>query len=300
MSNVNARVGGSHGAAAGFRSARGGFTLMELMLVVIIIGMALSVAMPRFMPAILTSEFEAAAHHLASYGRAAMAHCALYQQRLTVHIDLGSQEYWAMTAPDPAAGFFVESEGESEGELEGQGGLGALAGLGGLDDESGLAALFGLGGYGHGDEDEEIARRRGKRALSDFDQFAAGQLIERASNVKHEEGFLDDIGPDLNEIFTELDSDGEVEEPQEVTDPMLERTWLQGGDAVSADDLHIESIEVGGEVHSKGDVKIPVTPLGLREKVVIYLRNGEGDYYTIVWDVFTGDSHIYEGKETAV
>ena len=82
-------------------AAEGGFTLVELAVVVGIVALLLAVAIPQLVPSILFSTLEGSARHLAGYGRAAMAHAVITHERLTIRIELtpedgAPQQYWAV------------------------------------------------------------------------------------------------------------------------------------------------------------------------------------------------------------
>jgi len=72
-----------------------GFTLVELMVVIGIIAMIVTIAMPQLIPILALSTHEGAARRLSGYGRAAMGHAALSHERVIVVIDLVGQEYWS-------------------------------------------------------------------------------------------------------------------------------------------------------------------------------------------------------------
>ena len=67
---------------------RHGFTLIELMVVMVIVAMIAAVSMPYFFPVLIYSTHEGAARHLANYGRSAIAHTTLDKETISVIIDL--------------------------------------------------------------------------------------------------------------------------------------------------------------------------------------------------------------------
>ncbi len=96
-----------------------GYTLIELAAVVFLIGIILALGLPRVIPAIAFSELEGAARHLAGYGRALMAHCALTHEEVTFHVDLDTGEYWT------TRWIYPEETIVSQGSLAGSGNLAA-------------------------------------------------------------------------------------------------------------------------------------------------------------------------------
>lgn len=71
-----------------------GFTLLELSLVVLVMGVIMAIVGPRMLPAILFSGLDGSARHLTGYGRSLLAYCAIEQQMVTFHVDLDNGEYW--------------------------------------------------------------------------------------------------------------------------------------------------------------------------------------------------------------
>ena len=88
-----------------------GFTLIELMVVIVIMAMIAAISLPYLLPTIIYSTHEGAARHLANYGRSAIAHATLDKETITVMIDLDNQEYWSERLPEPAP---EEEEAENE------------------------------------------------------------------------------------------------------------------------------------------------------------------------------------------
>ena len=114
------------------------------------------------------------------------------------------------------------------------------------------------------------------------------QLMSQARQVENE-GILDEIGPLFDKPFA-LEDEEETEE--ELMEPLLERTALPEG-------VVIESVHVGSESFSSGEADVELSPLGLDESVVIYVKNEDDEYFTITWDPITGGARIDEGKKTA-
>lgn len=232
------------------------------------IALVMAIALPSFMPMLEFSSFEAAARHLANYGRAAMNYAMLMHERLTVQIDLENGEYWAVK-------WVVESDGLFEDEQEGQQPA---------DQSQQFPALAGALAPGSPEE----AALKAQEMQDKFDRFARLMVETRAKNV-HQEGILDEIDPLFDHEF-KLDSEDEEDQRQEVQDPLLVRTYLPEG-------VVIDSVRIGSTSYSQGTVEVDITPLGLGETVVFYLRNDQGEYYTTLWDPIAGSARFFEGKE---
>ena len=67
---------------------RGGFTLIELAVVIVIVAAVAAVAFPRLIPILAYSELEGSARHAAQFGRAALGEAAMLSKELTIRIDL--------------------------------------------------------------------------------------------------------------------------------------------------------------------------------------------------------------------
>ncbi len=267
-----------------------GFTLVELCVVVVIIGVVTAVAIPQLVPLIAFSEMDREARRLAGYGTALVAEAALFKTTLTVRVDLDRQEYHTIRlvypeleeeaaqggAEKPAGDQmamlreYAKSSGMSSGQLSG-----ALAGQAKNDPR-----LRGMLPQGF---DQDLADEQ----MNDkFARFSRGLLETRAKNVKHDAGFLDEIGPLFEKKFT-LKEDEPVEE--ELGDPVLMRRKLPEG-------LRIESVSVNGERKGRGMVEFEVSPLGMDQLTGFHLVNGDGEYMTVWWDPLTGRGVSRTGK----
>lgn len=253
----------------------GGFVLLELLVVVGLLGLIAAVSFPYLLPAIAFSEIDGAARHLSNYGRSAMAHCALMRERITVKVDMDNQEYWCVRWRTEDDFFDTEQETEDAGRTG----------------EHGDEGLFGLGMFSNPEQlldlDEEELQERALQMEETFERFARMSLQARARNARRE-SILDEIGPLFDEEFS-LDEEEEYEE--EIVLPLLHRTRVP-------ENIEIETVTVGGTDYSKGVVELDLSPLGLVQPVVFYLKNVNDRYFTVEWDPITGGTYLYEGKET--
>ncbi len=240
---------------------RAGFTLMELMMVIALVAILLAVAMPRLWPAIAYGEHEGAARRLANYGRAAIAESAMYREQYTVNIDLETQEYWTVRWPHWSAGF---RDWDEEDELE---------------------RSFQSAEAMHMSE-EEMHARQSEIMREQMERFARMSTQNRMRNVKRE-GILDRIGPLFDSEFRLND---EEEEAEEVKSHLLARSRMREG-------LVIDSVRVSGTNHTSGLVEIDVAPSGLSDNVMLYIRNPDNEFFTVIWDPITGGARIKQGRE---
>jgi len=287
-----ARHSGDRGSPheTGDVSPRAGFTLLELVLVIFVIGLVSAVTIPQVIPLILFSQLEGSARHLAGWGRATISHATMMRRELTLHFDLDQQQYWA-----------VELKYPEEDALAGEG-------EDGLPDEDQIELFEEI----RRDNDlspEELSEKLSSGELSQFSEkfdaekldaqfgdrfarFAKKATLQRAKNVKHEGGILDDVGG----LFDE--DDGFSLEPEdepeavELTDPVLERSALPEG-------VRIDSMSIGEEGFSSGEVELPLGPLGLMHEVRFYLASDDDEWFTVVWDPLTGTTNVYDGWEDA-
>ncbi len=271
------------------RRERGGFTLLEMSVVVFLMGVILAMAFPYLLPVIAFSRLEGEARHLANYGRAAIAQATLFREEVVIRFDLEAQEYYTVHWIEPESG-----EGEGEGETDQMKLLSTLRGRGDFSSaqlaQSLAESRTSEGGLFEGLPDgfnDEAANRQ----MSDrFEKFARRATEARAKNVKQEAGILDEIGP----LFEESDEFAlEENEPveEEILDPVLERTRLP-------EEVRLEAVVVDGVSSDRGEVEVLLSPLGLTQVVVLYLRSEDGEYYTVVWDPVTSGTDVLEGKES--
>ena len=263
---------------------RHGFTLIELMVVMVLIAMIAAISVPYFLPAIIYSTHEGAARHLANYGRSAIAHTTLSKETITVIIDLDNQEYWSERLPQPdpeeeeAENQLVEGEERfPEDDME----LYRLAAeeLQRPEDER------------RDEEGEELLDEQTSRMAAQFNSRARQALTARAQRVVHDQrGILQDIG-DLFEEDFRLDKHGEEIIPEEITDPLLVRTRVPEG-------VYIEYVQLGDLQYIEGIVEIELTPLGLGSDVEFSLMNEDGDVFVVTWDPVSGGATLTEGRTT--
>lgn len=201
LDRMGARRGRSRGEGGTFyfagrsKSASSGFTLIELAAVVFLIGLILALGLPRVIPAIAFGELEGAARHLAGYGRALMAHCALTHEEATLHIDLDTGEYWSTRWVYPDE---IDSEQNAEG----------------VNSDTALQGT-----------QEDLAWRAQQMAQR-FERFATLAMQARSRNVKRDSIF-DDTGPLFEKQF---DLNWEEDQSQEeIKTDLLERTRLPQG-----------------------------------------------------------------------
>ena len=268
------------------RYRKTGFTLLELAIVILLIGVIAGIALPNVIPAIAFGELEGAARHLSNYGRTVLAEAALMREKITVRFDLDEQVYYAVH-------WVVPDTEDMEGELEPD----QLSLLKEYRAGSGLSQQdFGDLLAGSREEgifsdfpsefDDDMANRQ---LMDKFNKFALAGTKQRAENVIPEEGILDEIGP----LFEE-DEEFKLEEaePEEVeyTASLLQRCALPT-------DVRIESIELDGEPGTSGIIEVELSALGLDSEAVFYVSNSDGEYYTVIWDPIIGGTNIYAGKE---
>ena len=258
-----------------------GYTLVELAVVMFLVGLILSVTLPKLVPVIAFSELQGSARRLANYGRGVVAEAALERGTITVYFDLDAQEYYSvrLVYPEGEAGF--EGETDQWGLLSDSGAFNSPDFMDNLraSRDGGKGMLDGMDGFDDGAANAQLASR--------FDKMAWRITEERARNVIPDESFLDEIGPLFEEEFTL-----EETEPEEVelTDVILERTRLP-------ETISIEAVVIEGMEYSSGLIDVEVSPLGLLDLVGIYLVNDNEEYYTVSWDPVTGYAKFESGRK---
>lgn len=269
------------------RPARAGFTLMELIAVILIVGTLAALALPQFAPIIAFTELEGSARHLAGYGRAAMAHATMLRQEIVINVDLEYQEYFITQIIYPDQ--FPEAEGEMEIPGMDQDQYAILADIqrsGISQDELNERMYTGdLDGLPENFNPDALDQQMGDA----FTVHAQKALRARAKNVIHEEGLLDGIG----DLFDDTSIFEEEIEPieEELFDPVLGRTRFLGN-------ITLESLTVNCKNIQSGLAQIPIGPLGLTDEIRFFLRNEDDDYFTIIWDPTSGGTNVIEGYES--
>jgi prepilin-type N-terminal cleavage/methylation domain-containing protein len=247
-----------------------GFTLIELVVVMAVIGIIAGIAFPQLWPLIAFSKLEGAARHVAGYGRSAASYCNLMREPITVKFEIEERSYRAVKQVERRSRLFDEEE-----------------------EEGGEASMFNpsqmMDLLESGDEvpnAEELAIEGAARLRERFDEFARMRMQALSGNVARE-GILDEVDPLFEDEFT-LDDEEETEEP--VDSPLLMPVTLPDG-------VRIESIRIGDTEQAEDPVEVAFTALGLFTPVTIYLTNDEEDYYTVTWDPISGGAYIEEGKQ---
>jgi len=263
-----------------------GFTLLEMVVVIALIGIVMAVALPQLMPAIVLSRGEGAARHLAAFGRTAMAQASLMRENITVKFNLDEQTYWAerLVREDEEEFFKSQDEGKESGkdQKSGQGKSDYMDLMG----SSGLRQRQFGSTMGNPDDpaaaDDEAARMMRER----IERYIRMQTEARARKL--DKGSLfEEMGPLFEKKFDLEDTESYMEE---IKDPLLMRTALPQG-------VVIELVRVGSTDYGSGDVEIELSSLGLFEPILFHVKNEDEDYFTVAWDSLTGTARFARGKK---
>jgi hypothetical protein len=227
----------------------------------------MAVAMPRLMPRLMTGNAEAAARHLAGYGRAVMAQASFDKEYLTVRVDPAAGEYWTVRViPTDGDQLNLDAEAESREEQT----------LENVD------ALLAQG------SEEEMLEQAMEFELQ-FDRYFRRAVEARSQNIKRT-GIFEGTG-DLFEEDFQLQEEDDLEE--EVKDDLLLRQVMPDG-------VIIESVQLGEGELQYATTDIDVSPVGIAQSVVFIIVGEDGDRFTVTWDAITGAAHIERGSAAAV
>lgn len=257
---------------------RGGFTLLELAVVMLLLAIAAAVAAPQFFPALRYASAEWEARQLAGFGTEAAAEAALFKDSVFVRVDLSAQEYWAvrLVYPEPdldkIAGWYAPPEilggGQTRPRLFDTGSRGSSGFFG---KQSG--ATSGKTGQTADGETSLDPEQMDLLMRWKVDQFVRRNLEAQARNVIHTEGLFEDSGPLFETSFSFEESEPEEEE----LGGLLDRRTLPEG-------IRIASVWVNGEEFTRGLVEIEIVATGFSSPVEFELRSDEGEAFAVTWN----------------
>jgi prepilin-type N-terminal cleavage/methylation domain-containing protein len=265
-----------------------GFTLIELMIVILLMGMIVGTAAPRLLPLLMLTEHESEARRLVGYGRSAMAHASMTHTPIRVRIDLDQQKYWTEALPS----LIPESESAASGSKgSAYGGYDEDEDDWVPDDDIELARASSqiLKGdevdqeYTSEDEQNKVLDKQRGQMQDQFRAMADNSLFARALRVKHDDdGYVEDRSL-FNRNDDGYEDDDEEEMRQPVSDPLL-------APHVVIDSVWIDSVMIGDEEFKKGIVDIELSPLGLDTEVSLALFNEDEDLLIVHWDPMTANA----------
>jgi Tfp pilus assembly protein FimT len=283
---------------------------MELMVVIVLMAMLSTIAMPRLLPLITTTEHQNEARHLVGYGRAAMAHAAMTQSNLIIKIDLEMQEYWTESQPDVYTepdknddsynrnayddddDFIPKDEQElrqaskdiithkSNEKNRYSDDVRRRSNIKEVDPE-----------FTDEEEQDKILERQKENMEKEFASRARNALYARAKRVQHDERELYGSNSFLDkdeEYATGLNEEQLEKETQPIESDLLTKHRV-------LESVFIESIVVGEEEYVKEMVEIAISPLGLDTPVSFTLINEDSEVLIVYWDPLTGNAWFVDG-----
>ncbi len=259
----------------GISRGRGGFTLLELSVVMVLLAIAAAVAAPQFFPALRFASAEWEARQLAGFGTEAAAEACLFKDSGFVRIDLSGQEYWAVRLiyPDPDLDKLAEQYAPPPimgGQQAGSRLFEKNSSAGGFGISQGdmAQAVKQMGEEGELDPESADLLMRWK-----VDQFVRRNLEARARNVIPGEGLFEDTGP----LFEKSFSFEEEEPEEEELGGLLDRRRIPEG-------MRITAVTVNGERFTRGLVEIEVPATGFSAPVEIELASDDGESFLVTWN----------------
>lgn len=248
------------------RRAANGFTLIELMVVMVLMALMMAAALPQLWPSIAIAGLEGQAHHLANFGRAAVAHCTLMRERFLIKIDLQNQKYWAEKQEQDPQALGIQTDKKNANKPQ--------------------QPFVPLAQQDPTTLNKMDPQERARQCRQAMEMFVRTAIEARAANVAQaDDGMLKDVGPK----FKKFELGGDKKKDNTVRLNLLEPTNMP-------DNVTIDSVLVGGKTYNQGTVEVQILPLGLTQNVVFYLKGEDGDFYTVIWDAITGGSRVYDGK----
>ena len=94
-----------------------GYTLIELAVVILVLGIVLTVAAPRLTPFLMETRLDSSARQLATFCRYTHAQAVLTRTYLMLHIDIDAGEYWVTAMIADAGTGLTRGNGETQ-EIE--------------------------------------------------------------------------------------------------------------------------------------------------------------------------------------
>mgnify|MGYP001224223504 CR=1 FL=1 len=265
-----------------------GFSLIELMVVILLMALLASVAAPRLLPMITMTEHQNEARRLVGYGRAAMAHAAMAHKNIVVRIDLDAQEYWTESRPD------VYEEPEEAGENWSEEEEDDWIPQDGYELQKASQTILlredAEQEYANEDDQKKILDRQRENMEKSFASMTRNSMFARARRVQHDEDRLSGDGS----IFG-LEAEEEVDPNVSTAVNTVHSPFLSPHRVV--DSVFIESVHVGDDVYIEGIIDIELSPLGLSTNIAMVLINEDSDIMIVHWDPMTGNAWFVDGGD---